>query len=91
MDNNENLYPDYDSIEKMFNFYLEKMGMPNIDTKGIQYQEIKRAFFGGSAAILVFIEEIAELDNHDFYNFMDMIYMEIKKFFYSETEKQNNK
>ena len=86
MQENQNLLPENDTIEKLFNFYLKKVQLESIDKNGIQYQEVKRAFFGTCGIMAVFIGELSDLSEEEFDKKMDGLKEEIQLFWAEENK-----
>lgn len=89
MINNEKLLPEHDTIEKLFNFYLEKVELMHLDKESTQYSELKRAFYGSAGAVITLIGELSDEDVPEaiFNDNMDALTNEISAYWYKEALK----
>lgn len=81
---------DIFNIENQFKLYLDRAGVTKEQLNPIQYQEMRRAFYGSwGQCLLCLRDDVTKLSEKEGTKTLDKMLNEIENFWLSEQNKQN--
>ena len=86
MDNNKIQF----NLEHQFKLYLQRVGLPHLDVRGIQYRETKRAFFGACGQMLDLMRsDVADLPEENAIIILEDMWNQVGNFWLKQNGKGN--